>query len=277
MPEEARKLSVRPDRSVGPRLGFWSRVGTTTIGLAGLGSGAVAVFVTHLEAGPVGLLAAGFLLFMIGVGGRMPSRLKVGDNEAEWQEEREAVQEFVERVAVDSQEGRRADLVSALDELAMAAPGVANPALSAMAYEALVLEAIAELSRESEGKISQSGFISVGPPPGPDSQADAILEAADGTKIAVEIKGYRSGLSSGTILSIYGTFVRLKAAQGNIRTMLLISRTEVRGSALEVLSRIKGFNLLVLGDVKDTPALKAAIDAAFDVARALALEEQQGN
>src|SRR5262245_44120960 len=107
----------RPKGAASARLGLLSRIGATIIGLAGLGSGAVAVFVTHLEAGPVGLLAAGFLLLVIGMSGRLPSRLKLGDNEAEWQEEREAFAEFVERVAVDSTDNNRADLISALDKL----------------------------------------------------------------------------------------------------------------------------------------------------------------
>ncbi len=64
------------------------------LGLIGLGAGGVAVFVTHLEAGPVALLVVGFLFLLIGMSGRMPSRLKIGDNEAAWEE---AVQVFVER------------------------------------------------------------------------------------------------------------------------------------------------------------------------------------
>jgi hypothetical protein len=187
MPEGTSQLPARPEHPATPRqLGPWSRIGATTIGLAGLGSGAVADFVTHLEAGPVGLLAVGFLLLVIGMSGRLPTRLKLGDNEAEWQEERGAFAEFVEQVTVSSPNINNADLIDALDKLAQAAPEVANPALTAMAYEALVMETISGLARGPLGGGQPAGFSLVGPA-GRRTPVDAILEAADGTRIAVEI------------------------------------------------------------------------------------------
>jgi hypothetical protein len=273
MPDQNKLSSVRPRRPASMRLGAWSRVGVTTLGLAGLGSGAVAVFKTHLEAGPVGLLAVGFLLLLIGMSGRMPSRLKVGDNEAEWQEEREAVQEFVEQVAVDSQESRRVNLIEALDELAKAAPEVANPALSAMAYEPLVMETIAELAREPVepamvvGALSSVPNFAISPQGGRHGPVDAILEAEDGTRIAVEIKAYRSGLSWTAVRQVYGNFLRLRETQGDIQTLLLISRTEPRGSVRDMLSDSKEIRLVILEDAKNAAALRAAINSAFNAAR----------
>lgn len=75
----------------------WSRASAIVLGLIGLAAGDAAVFITHLEAGPVALLAVGLLLLLIGMGRRMPNRLKIGDNEAAW----DAVEDFVERVADD--------------------------------------------------------------------------------------------------------------------------------------------------------------------------------
>ena len=54
------------------------------LGVAGLGAGGVAVFVTKLEAGPVALLAVGFLFIVVGMSGRLPNRLKIGESEAAW-------------------------------------------------------------------------------------------------------------------------------------------------------------------------------------------------
>jgi len=88
-----------------------------TLGLVGLGSGGVAVFVTHLEAGPVALLAVGLVLLLVAAGGRLPSRLKVGDSEATW----DAVEEFVERVAEGVSPDQRPELVDALNDLRRAA------------------------------------------------------------------------------------------------------------------------------------------------------------
>ena len=58
------------------------------IGLAGAAScvaGSVAVFCRPNDAGPVALIAAGAVLFLLGVVGTLPTRLKWGDNEAQWQ------------------------------------------------------------------------------------------------------------------------------------------------------------------------------------------------
>jgi hypothetical protein len=129
------ELSRRP---LAIKLAWWNRAILDVLGLAGLGAGAAAVFITHLEAGPVALIAAGLLLLLIGMGGRMPSRLKVGDNEAAWEIEREAVQVFVERVAEEAPVERRPELIDALSDLAENAPQAAAPALSGLAYEELI-------------------------------------------------------------------------------------------------------------------------------------------
>jgi tetratricopeptide (TPR) repeat protein len=58
-------------------------------------AGGVAVFTRSNEAGPVALIGVGALLFMIAVTGFLPTRLKIGDNEANWHRE---VAESVERI-----------------------------------------------------------------------------------------------------------------------------------------------------------------------------------
>jgi hypothetical protein len=206
--------------------------------------------------------------------GRLPSRLKLGDNEAEWQEEREAVQEFVERVAVDSAKSKNADLISALDKLAQAAPEVANPALSAMAYEALVMETIAELARSSAGEADALRFnFTTTLLGGRHTSVDAILEATDGIKIAIEIKAYKSGLPWDAVRRSYGNFLRLREDQSDIGALLLISHNEPSRMALDILSEPGGeIRLAVIKDAKDSEALQAAIRAAFNAARIIARE-----
>lgn len=65
----------------------WARLAAGTLGAAGVGAGGAAVFVTQVEAGPVALIAAGVLFTFIALSGVMPTRLKIGDNEAEWRQE----------------------------------------------------------------------------------------------------------------------------------------------------------------------------------------------
>lgn len=69
----------------------WARWIAGFLGAAGVGSGGAAVFLTHVEAGPVALIAGGVLFLFLALGGVMPTRLKIGDNEAEWQELAESV------------------------------------------------------------------------------------------------------------------------------------------------------------------------------------------
>jgi hypothetical protein len=120
-------------------IGLWWRAALIFLGLAGLGSGGTAVFVTHLEAGPVALLAVGLVLLLVGAGGRLPSRLRVGDNEAAW----EAVQEYVAQTVEDAPPGREPSLLGRLSVLAERAPAVAAAALAALAYRGMALDMLA--------------------------------------------------------------------------------------------------------------------------------------
>jgi tetratricopeptide (TPR) repeat protein len=75
-----------------------SRRSRWAIGAAGVSSyvtGCVAVFTRANEAGPVALIAVGAVLFLLGVVGTLPTRLKWGDSEAQWQLE---IAESVEQV-----------------------------------------------------------------------------------------------------------------------------------------------------------------------------------
>jgi len=165
------------------------------LGLAGLGAGGVAVFTTHLEAGPVALLVVGLILLLVGMSGRMPTRLKVGENEAAWEIEREAVQVFVKRVADDTPVEKQPELIDALGELAENAPQAAAPALSGLAYEQLILRMIFKNFPE----ISE-----MGPPPPSypaprrdvyyayaDDGADISLSDISGRLLVIQIKASR--------------------------------------------------------------------------------------
>ncbi len=99
MSEPSTSASELPSLVVARKMAPWYRVGAIALGLAGLGGGGAAVFLTHVEAGPVALITAGFLLLVIGASGQLPNRLKIGDNEAEWYEVFRRVQETAEATA----------------------------------------------------------------------------------------------------------------------------------------------------------------------------------
>lgn len=75
----------------------WARWAAGLLGLTGVGSGGAAVFLTHVEAGPVALIAGGVLFLFMSLSGVMPTRVKIGDNEAEWQREVEQSVAIIER------------------------------------------------------------------------------------------------------------------------------------------------------------------------------------
>lgn len=65
----------------------WARWVSGAVGVLGAAAGTLAVFTRDVEAGPVALIFVGALLLIIALSGRLPFRLKIGDNEAEFSEE----------------------------------------------------------------------------------------------------------------------------------------------------------------------------------------------
>jgi hypothetical protein len=104
------------------KIGRVIRAAAWVLGLAALGGGATGAFVGDLEAPPVALLAVGLIFVLVGMSGQLPQRLKIGDNEAEWERTvAAAVGEIAEQVPSE-----RLDRVAvALEELATVAPHAA--------------------------------------------------------------------------------------------------------------------------------------------------------
>ena len=138
---EVSKATAPAIRSPVTKLSTPSRVTAYALGVAGLGAGGVAVFITHVEAGPVALLAVGLIFMIIALSGRLPTRLKIGENEAEWQE---VAGEVIETAVEASPPSARAQLATQLGELAEVAPRAAAPALSGLVYEQSIRQTIEE-------------------------------------------------------------------------------------------------------------------------------------
>ena len=177
------------------KLGMPSRVTAFALGVAGLGAGGLAVFITHLEAGPVALLAVGLVFMIVGLAGTLPTRLKVGDSEAAWEIEREAMETFVERVADATPEANQREFLGALSELAEDAPRIAGPALSGLAYERLVMSMIAEAVDMLREDPSLSGLDLATEKRLSNRVADALISAGDGRNLLIEVKAFNQRLS----------------------------------------------------------------------------------
>ena len=242
------------------------------LGLVGLGFGGVAVFVTQLEAGPVALLAVGLVLLLVGVGGRLPSRLKVGENEAAW----EAVEGFVSRVADEVPIEQAPQLVEALNRLAAAAPSVAAAGLGVvterMTYERMVRDMLSEAVREvnrSEGAEQLGGLSLVleyqtefG------TKVDAAVMSGRGDYLAIEIKYSYGKVSLMEMAYLVHKAVKVPS-ESHAFQILLISNQEPASDVdvdyLERGFRPGHFCYVQVAGAEDLPKLAWAIRTAFQI------------
>lgn len=247
------ELTPRP---LALKINRWNRAALDVLGLAGLGAGGAAVFITHLEAGPVALIAAGLLLLLIGMGGRMPSRLKVGDNEAAWEIEREAVEVFVERVVEEAPAESQPELLDALGDLAKVSPYAARRGVTALAYEHRIREEIEEVVRELQESAPDGQAIKFSTQVSIDQQrVDAILEGPNARLVAIEAKFSTTNLSPVWIELMH----QMLSSPEGLRRMLLITRTPLPPSLESRLKEYPEIHHVVFGGPQDREALKQAL------------------
>jgi hypothetical protein len=251
----------------------WWRACLVALGLVGLGSGGVAVFVTQLEAGPVALLAVGLVLLLIGAGGRLPSRLKVGENEAVWEA---AIEGFVSRVADEVPSEGIPQLVEALNRLAATAPSVAAVGLGAVTervtYERVVRDMLSEAVREvnrSEGAEQMGGLSLVleyqtefG------AKVDAAVMSGRGDYVAIEIK-YSYGKVSLMEMAYLVRKAAMVPSEAHAFKILFVSNREpisdVDVDYLERAFRAGDFHYVQVTGAEDLPKLAWAIRMAFQI------------
>jgi hypothetical protein len=238
------------------------------LGFGGLGSGGVAVFVTHLEAGPVALLAVGLVLLLVGAGGRLPSRLKWGENEAAWEE---AVEDFVSRVAENAPSEQTPQLVGALNELAGVAPSAAAAGLGAVteriAYVQMVMEMLAEAVQEiSRSQLERSTKDSVPLELSLAGMGDfiqggfnAIVSAPNGACVAVEIK---RRVDVNTIET--AETAAKEAVKGAVKVLLISNQEPTQLAGVRLMASDFVHHVRVTGK-DDLPKLIQAIRAAFGI------------
>jgi len=242
-------------RPLAVKLTWWNRAILDVLGLAGLGAGGAAVFITDLEAGPVALIAAGLLLLLIGIGGRMPSRLKIGDNEAAWEIEREAVQTFVERVAEDVPVANQREFLGALGELAEGAPQVAAPALLGYAYDTLMETELARVAAEVSDVRRVTPWKRLGEKGG----LDFVIEATGNRFILVEVKASRR-LSLAQVAAIMEKAQYYRETYPDRKTaLLLVSRYPLSAAVRAMFMQVPDAACIVFRSREDDNELIDAI------------------
>lgn len=240
-----------------------SRWAAFILGVAGLGAGGVAAFIAHLEAPPVALLAVGLVLALVGLAGVLPTRLKVGDNEAEFLEQRLAVV-LSESVEAAPTETAREQVAEVVDRVAAIAPAAAAPAQSAYEYDKTVLAMLRELARsartfpklwEFEDGLRDPGFDALGKVP-------ASKENPRERHILVEIKSARRVV----IGPIEGVKAKARSYARNHpeadTALVLVTRSRPESLAAVLASEDDGFYQVTVTERSDKHRLERAIMAA---------------
>jgi len=245
-----------PQPYVDTRIGLWWRVGIIVLALGGLGSGGAAVFITHLEAGPVALLGVGLVLILVGVGGRLPNRLKFGDNEAAW----DAVEQFATRIAEDASPDSRPEVLDALTDLAQAAPRAAAPALNALAYIELVYSMLSSVLSELNVKYAETAALPDRQPPYRIMPLDAttgdlVVETPSGARLGIDISTAPMFLSPGAV-----TRANHALRAGSVAGFLFLMRGRVQQSILRAISDLRGPSATV---VVESPADREDLASAL--------------
>lgn len=238
-------------------INVWYRIAAIVLGLAGLGSGSAAVYITHLEAGPVALLTVGLIFVLIGMGGRMPSRIRAGDYEAEWLIQQEAMQQFVARVSDEVPEMGQPELLNALSDLAEAAPRAASAGLGAVAYEQFVVRMIYDAFRRDMPEITGA---SVSGARTADDTADMVISAPDRV-IPVQIR-YAAGWADVGTLRLIAAKIARRPDTGRRVVGLLVTRGQLTDAARDLLDALDMYVAVVEG-ARDRGKLQEALRGAL--------------
>lgn len=159
----------------------WPRAMLALLGLGAAGAGGVAVFTEDLEAGPVALIAFGSLFLLLSILGYVPRKAEMAGAKVDFGEIR-AVQRFVAETVENATPEQRPLVEEQVRELAVDAPQIAAPVLSAIEYENLVRAVLASLIHNIEGlTLDATVNMDYG-------QVDTVIRRQDGKKIAVNIK-----------------------------------------------------------------------------------------
>jgi hypothetical protein len=214
---EAAKTATPATRRPANKLSTPSRVTAYGLGIAGLGAGGAAVFITHVEAGPVALLAVGLIFMIIALSGRLPTRLRIGDTEAEWQD---VAGEVIETALDAASPSTKAEVAGQLRELAEVAPRAAAPALSGLAYENSIMRTIENAANkipDVQRVLTWVRLEEVG-------EFDFAIEATNNRFILVEVKA-SPRLSMAQVASIMEKAHVYREAYPDRKTgLLLVSR-----------------------------------------------------
>jgi hypothetical protein len=217
-------------------------------GGAALLAGGAAVFLTENELGSVALLTVGILFAFFALAGLLPTRLKLGDNEIEWQERvGEALSEAVDEAPPES----RAALIRTIAELSASAPSLASQSLSGIARESLIMELLrAAIPSDVQW---QSALES----PDRTSLDAVVIDPSTQHRLGIEVKAYTKPLGGSVIYHLAGRFGSLRMKE-MIDSLLLVTASPLTERAQEA-AQEAGILVVVASGPEDIPDVRNAI------------------
>jgi len=217
-------------------------------GGAALLAGGAAVFLTENELGSVALLTVGILFAFFALAGLLPTRLKLGDNEIEWQERvGEALREAVDEAPPES----RAALIRTITELSASAPGLASQSLSGIAREALIMELLRAAippDVQWQSAVDSPDLMSL----------DAVvIDPNTQHRLGIEVKAYTKPLGGSVIYHLAGRFASLRKKE-SIDSLLLVTASPLTERAQEA-AQEADILVVVASGPEDIPDVRHAI------------------
>ncbi len=207
MPEEDAPSSIQEPIAVLP----WVRAASAVLGLAGLGAGVAAVFVTESEVGSVAPLVVGAGFVLLGLVGYLPTRLRwEGRGEVQWQREVGiAVATIVDKVPG----GSRPDILSALDDISRFAPAVGAAPLRAYARD--------QSLRDSLYRVAVPGVDMTFDALIAGERFDAVASNTKGERVLIDLKGF--GLRGKDARMLVASYQKVLQASGARKIVLVTS------------------------------------------------------
>jgi hypothetical protein len=247
------------------RLGMPSRWAALILGLVSMATGAAAAFRAHLEAPPVALLTVGMILALVGLAGVMPTRLKVGDNEAEFYQEQQRRVAAVLREEYESAPAEeRATVQEIVDRVAEVAPQVAEPARSSSQYDRTVRRMLDELTEGTPGTLIQEGRLQGAGFAAFDAAINVPSRTGDSRQrhLLVKIKGSRIGISAINELMDQANWYAKNHVEDET-TLLLVTRYAPGAFHAGLVSGDGGYHQVTVRGPEDKDRLATALREAL--------------
>jgi hypothetical protein len=187
---------------------------------------------------------------------RRPTRLRIGDSEAEWQEYAGGI---IETALDSASPSTKADIAPQLEELAEVAPRAAAPALSGLAYNAVLAWGVSQAAHKIPGIERVKTWERVDDI----GQYDFALEATANRVILIEAKS-SPRLSMSQVSEIMAKTQFYKETYPDRKVgLLLVSRYPLSAGIRAMFMQTPNAACVVVRSREDADALSAAINGVL--------------